>query len=993
MPRIFKGIESELRLLLHPCILTGEITDIKVALFTNDPSVAIEFTDRYTIDDNILTLTVPTWAFGTMEDGVINYVIQGMHNDDAFITDRQSNYYLKTPTDYIPEEMPKEVVLGELTTKIVENGVFEYTPSDVDAWNKATIEVNVPDTNGAYDEGYNQGYEDGQNSVECPEGGSCNLGEGEIYLTANDAGFYELYAADDGYDGWSKFYVTLEGGGAIKVHKASDLLDTFNNGEQIDFGAYYYVGGKITDIQEVSVEWGNATYTLDNGFSVYRGKWFDGNTFSDENQIKVGAYIAVYGIIQNNNGKLRLKSGSQVIAYQECEGGEIVSCNLGYKDVTITNNGTTYLRANEDGLDGYDLVSINVDVPTEGGSCSLGEEWIILGQNDAGATYELIASDNGYDGYSKVTIEVENFTADCPMSEIWTAYNLSNRIVNDNFSGGEEYVRGTITSIQEVRPQYGNATYVIDDVFKVYRGNWFNGEPFYDENQIQVGDWVIVRGTTQNYNGQAQFKAGSQVVEHKRCEGGGNCDDAYNQGYVDGENNAGSIARVLNVTKNGNYLSKFSDPIFPTLVTGVYDDGTEFYSYAKLNGAVYNTKIAGSIDSRLEFWYKGDNTRVEDGFNLIIGSGDYDNSDCFQVRYFMYSNDKLRIELGGSILEVNDWDDTVWHHLIISKAEGLWIDGEKKGDFSPYNTINGEFFINGIGYDINGNRKANGTFGMIKIDDIVIIPTADGFLNVNTGELLEIVHNGLYAYTENIPKYGEGELFKTINVDVVPKINLQETGVKLGYSTFTEVPDWADFGGIVDLSNMFNNCSNLKSIEWFNTELVTKANFMFAYCNKLTTLPNNFNFGNCTDMSSFFASTESLIDYTFLETWVINPKANMDQMINNTITTYVPAIPCEGNANYYESAIFWSYSDFSRLTYFGGWIGRKYNITKDQILKKLTNLTYESCISILNNLYDFTGNGETPGSNQGTLKVHQNFLDKVGDEISIGTNKGWTITA
>ena len=57
------------------------------------------------------------------------------------------------------------------------------------------------------------------------------------------------------------------------------------------------------------------------------------------------------------------------------------------------------------------------------------------------------------------------------------------------------------------------------------------------------------------------------------------------------------------------------------------------------------------------------------------------------------------------------------------------------------------------------------------------------------------------------------------------------------------------------------------------------------------------------------------------------------------------------------------------------------------------NLTYQSCINILNGLYDFTGNGETPYSSQGKLKVHQNFLNAVGDEISIGTNKGWTITA
>ena len=70
----------------------------------------------------------------------------------------------------------------------------------------------------------------------------------------------------------------------------------------------------------------------------------------------------------------------------------------------------------------------------------------------------------------------------------------------------------------------------------------------------------------------------------------------------------------------------------------------------------------------------------------------------------------------------------------------------------------------------------------------------------------------------------------------------------------------------------------------------------------------------------------------------------------------------------------------------------KCSLTNDKNLKQLPNLTYESCINVLNGLYDFTGNGETPNGDQGQLKVHQNFLDKVGDEISIGTNKGWQIT-
>lgn len=186
MPRIFKGSESTLRLLIHTCNQEGKISDLKIALYTNDPSVAIEFTDRYTIDGNIVSLTVPNYAFGTMEDGVINYVAQGMIDDDTFLTERQSNYFLKTPANYTPTPKPEEVVLGGFITTIVENGVFEYTPTDVDAWDKATIEVNVLDTNGSYDEGYNQGYEDGQNSVECPEGGSCNLEEKWITPSMGD---------------------------------------------------------------------------------------------------------------------------------------------------------------------------------------------------------------------------------------------------------------------------------------------------------------------------------------------------------------------------------------------------------------------------------------------------------------------------------------------------------------------------------------------------------------------------------------------------------------------------------------------------------------------------------------------------------------------------------------------------------------------------------------------------------------------------------------
>ena len=519
----------------------------------------------------------------------------------------------------------------------------------------------------------------------------------------------------------------------------------------------------------------------------------------------------------------------------------------------------------------------------------------------------------------------------------------------------------------------------------------------------------------------------------------------YNQGYEQGQADMAGKARVLNVTENGVYKSKYSDPIMPTSVTGVYADGTEFYNYAELNGKVFNTKIAATENSRLEFWYKGDNKKSGDGWNVIIGAGNNDDDYCFQVRYFgsiNSTNNIISIDLGSDNIILQRWDDTVWHHLIISKAEGVWVDGEKQGNFSPSNKIiEGEFYINGIGYNVSGSvgirRNANGTFGMFKIDDVIIIPTADGFQNVNTGELLEVVQNGGYTFTENLPTYAEGELYKTINVNVpdlngsydegyaqgktdgineqksklesinitengtynkedgynhievnvIPKINLQKTGLKLGYSKFTEVPECVDFEGITDMGHMFNNCSNLQTIQLIDTSNVTNMEGIFSNCSNLQTIPL-LNTSNVTNMTEMFSECRNLQTIPSLDTSKVTGMYNMFHQCSSLVS--LPALNAQSLHMPSYLGIF-GYSDLPNLTDFGGFINLKQSLI-DYSLIMLPNLTYESCINVLNGLYDFTGNGETPNSEQGKLKVHQNFLDKVGDEISISTLKGWSIT-
>ena len=198
---------------------------------------------------------------------------------------------------------------------------------------------------------------------------------------------------------------------------------------------------------------------------------------------------------------------------------------------------------------------------------------------------------------------------------------------------------------------------------------------------------------------------------------------------------------------------------------------------------------------------------------------------------------------------------------------------------------------------------------------------------------IEVTKNG---------QYGDGKiLYKTINVNVIPKINLQKTGLRLGFSSFTEVPELADFEGITDMSSMFSECRNLQTIPLIDTSNVTTMNYMFHGCNNLTSIP------------ALNAQSLNMPSY---------------------------------------QGIF-GFNELSKLTDFGGFLNLKCSLTNDGNLKRLPNLTYQSCINVLNGLYDFTGNGETPGSNQGQLKVHANFLTTVGDEISIGTAKGWVINA
>lgn len=174
------------------------------------------------------------------------------------------------------------------------------------------------------------------------QGGSCNLGEGAITLTMADAGRYELFASDDGYDGWSKFIVELEADNNVKVWDAQYVVVEVKNGGTEFINKRCLIKGQISSIKEINIEYGNATYNIGD-FRVYRGKDEYGNNFVDANRLQVGDYVVVEGIVSMYNDTVQFSAGSELEAIFRCEGGSSEGgsnpfiTELGWNDEDVIN--------------------------------------------------------------------------------------------------------------------------------------------------------------------------------------------------------------------------------------------------------------------------------------------------------------------------------------------------------------------------------------------------------------------------------------------------------------------------------------------------------------------------------------------------------------------------------------------------------------------------------------------------------------------------------
>ena len=218
----------------------------------------------------------------------------------------------------------------------------------------------------------------------------------------------------------------------------------------------------------------------------------------------------------------------------------------------------------------------------------------------------------------------------------------------------------------------------------------------------------------------------------------------------------------------------------------------------------------------------------------------------------------------------------------------------------------------------------------------------------------------------------------------------------------------ANTKNVTTMYNMFQYCEKLISLDLsgLNTSSVTDMQRMFYTCRELSFLDvSNFDTSKVTDMYSMFANCYKLqnIDVSNFDTSKVTDMSSMFSGIGNKATENLSLdisnfnMEKVKNIGYFLNAL----STLINLK-FGRNLGKAYTQKTENYssykldLSNSKNLTYESLMSVINNLYDLNLSYDV--ANGGTLYRQSlvlgstNLAKLTADEIAIATNKGWNVT-
>lgn len=218
------------------------------------------------------------------------------------------------------------------------------------------------------------------------------------------------------------------------------------------------------------------------------------------------------------------------------------------------------------------------------------------------------------------------------------------------------------------------------------------------------------------------------------------------------------------------------------------------------------------------------------------------------------------------------------------------------------------------------------------------------------------------------------------------------------YGMFTQCENLSSIGSLnitpIDCRYIFQGCRKLQSVPLFDTSSATYITGMFNDCKSLTTIPL-FNFSSAEEATYLFAYCDLLktipqVDFSKLQ--------NANAMFADC--TALESLPELDFGKVRSMNIFSGWSTYPNLTTIGGF--RNLKASGRNFIGKCPNLTVESLMNIINNLWDWSGSSsgvitfedgtEYDYGTDHSLSFGETNLAKLTDEQkAVATNKGWQL--
>ena len=262
----------------------------------------------------------------------------------------------------------------------------------------------------------------------------------------------------------------------------------------------------------------------------------------------------------------------------------------------------------------------------------------------------------------------------------------------------------------------------------------------------------------------------------------------------------------------------------------------------------------------------------------------------------------------------------------------------------------------------------------------------------NQGQFIYYIKKLPVVDTSNL-RTAQNMFIGFMNLQEVPLIDTSKV-TTMSYmfsncSKLTEVP-LLDTSSVKDMNDMFSGCSELTTIPLFNTSKVTSMNRMFSKCSVIDNLPL-LDTSSVTSMNYTFNRCVSLKKIPELNTQNVT---NFNSMFYNCASLYeVPALKASKATDVGQMFI-----SCNKLKDFGGLInlGEAYTTTQPAnwssyklTLKDSPELTHDSLMNIINNLYDIKTKGCSP---QGLVLGITNLNKLTSEQIAIATERGWSVS-